>query len=121
MLINSAGYKVLTSVEQYLELVNTSLPGESGGGGILGVPPHPHAAQHPKPLGRGGFVVWAYNPIFPQVEPPSGCSAPRKPWDADGDQQTDPPTPASIVPVPLPFSTSFLLQASPPNRGTPPS
>lgn len=28
MLINSAGYKVLTSVDQYLELVNSSLPGE---------------------------------------------------------------------------------------------
>ncbi|NWZ71354.1 NIBL1 protein, partial [Acrocephalus arundinaceus] len=28
VLVNSAGYKVLTSVEQYLELVNNSLPGE---------------------------------------------------------------------------------------------
>lgn len=30
VLINSAGYKVLTSVEQYLELVSSSLPGEWG-------------------------------------------------------------------------------------------
>ncbi|NXO66306.1 NIBL1 protein, partial [Phainopepla nitens] len=28
VLVNSAGYKILTSVEQYLELVNNSLPGE---------------------------------------------------------------------------------------------
>lgn len=28
MLVNSAGYKILTSVDQYLELVNNSLPGE---------------------------------------------------------------------------------------------
>uniref|UniRef100_A0A8D2MHS3 Niban 1/2/3 domain-containing protein n=1 Tax=Zonotrichia albicollis TaxID=44394 RepID=A0A8D2MHS3_ZONAL len=32
VLVNSAGYKVLTSVEQYLELVNNSLPGEGPGG-----------------------------------------------------------------------------------------
>ncbi|NXK68410.1 NIBL1 protein, partial [Sylvietta virens] len=47
VLVNSAGYKILTSVEQYLELVNNSLPGEG-----------PRAAGHPwGPL--GGFGGWA--------------------------------------------------------------
>lgn len=42
VLVNSAGYKVLTSMEQYLELVNNSLPGE-------------------QPLGTSGWV-WGCDP-----------------------------------------------------------
>lgn len=38
VLVNSAGYKILTSVEQYLELVSNSLPGEGprAAGQLLG-------------------------------------------------------------------------------------
>ncbi|XP_009992654.1 PREDICTED: niban-like protein 1 [Chaetura pelagica] len=56
VLINSAGYKVLTSVEQYLELVNSSLPGvtpKSGQSPILKCPTdfplilwHPYARHY---------------------------------------------------------------------------
>ncbi|OXB80683.1 UNVERIFIED_CONTAM: hypothetical protein H355_005612, partial [Colinus virginianus] len=56
VLINSAGYKVLTSVEQYLELVNSSLPGvtpKSGNTPILKCPTdfplilwHPYARHY---------------------------------------------------------------------------
>ncbi|XP_071622628.1 protein Niban 2 [Heliangelus exortis] len=56
VLINSAGYKVLTSVEQYLELVNNSLPGvtpKSGQSPILKCPTdfplilwHPYARHY---------------------------------------------------------------------------
>ncbi|XP_031457426.1 protein Niban 2 [Phasianus colchicus] len=56
VLINSAGYKVLTSVEQYLELVNASLPGitpKSGNTPILKCPTdfplilwHPYARHY---------------------------------------------------------------------------
>lgn len=59
MLINSAGYKILTSVDQYLELVNSSLPGECSW--CLGVsrdaraPLRPSAAGHP--LGTFGEGV----------------------------------------------------------------
>lgn len=57
MLINSAGYKVLTSVEQYLELVSSSLPGELGG--MLGVPPHHRAAERPTGIGGQGWLCGA--------------------------------------------------------------
>lgn len=51
VLINSAGYKVLTSVEQYLELVSSSLPGEWG---LLGGPKVPAPLRTPwGQLGRG--------------------------------------------------------------------
>ncbi|XP_053852568.1 protein Niban 2 [Vidua macroura] len=56
VLVNSAGYKVLTSVEQYLELVNNSLPGvtpKSGHSPILKCPTdfplilwHPYARHY---------------------------------------------------------------------------
>ncbi|XP_068025078.1 protein Niban 2 isoform X2 [Melanerpes formicivorus] len=56
VLVNSAGYKVLTSVEQYLELVNSSLPGvtpKSGQSPILKCPTdfplilwHPYARHY---------------------------------------------------------------------------
>ncbi|XP_054076821.1 protein Niban 2 [Rissa tridactyla] len=56
VLINSAGYKVLTSVDQYLELVNSSLPGvtpKSGHSPILKCPTdfplilwHPYARHY---------------------------------------------------------------------------
>ncbi|NWZ82407.1 NIBL1 protein, partial [Poecile atricapillus] len=56
VLINSAGYKILTSVEQYLELVNNSLPGvtpKSGHSSILKCPTdfplilwHPYARHY---------------------------------------------------------------------------
>ncbi|PKU27651.1 niban-like protein 1 [Limosa lapponica baueri] len=56
ILINSAGYKVLTSVDQYLELVNNSLPGvtpKSGHSPILKCPTdfplilwHPYARHY---------------------------------------------------------------------------
>ncbi|XP_064249506.1 protein Niban 2 isoform X2 [Passer domesticus] len=56
VLVNSAGYKVLTSVEQYLELVNNSLPGvapKSGHAPILKCPTdfplvlwHPYARHY---------------------------------------------------------------------------
>ncbi|XP_072792638.1 protein Niban 2 isoform X3 [Taeniopygia guttata] len=56
VLVNSAGYKVLTSVEQYLELVNNSLPGvtpKSGQSPILKCPTdfplilwHPYARHY---------------------------------------------------------------------------
>ncbi|XP_054249198.1 protein Niban 2 [Indicator indicator] len=56
VLVNSAGYKVLTSVEQYLELVNSSLPGvtpKSGQAPILKCPTdfplilwHPYARHY---------------------------------------------------------------------------
>lgn len=56
MLINSAGYKVLTSVEQYLELVNTSLPGECGGVGFWGSPLIPMLPSIPSRW--EGVVLW---------------------------------------------------------------
>ncbi|NXU37313.1 NIBL1 protein, partial [Drymodes brunneopygia] len=56
VLVNSAGYKILTSVEQYLELVNNSLPGvtpKSGHSPILKCPTdfplilwHPYARHY---------------------------------------------------------------------------
>uniref|UniRef100_A0A8C5UJ55 Niban apoptosis regulator 2 n=1 Tax=Malurus cyaneus samueli TaxID=2593467 RepID=A0A8C5UJ55_9PASS len=56
VLVNSAGYKILTSVEQYLELVNNSLPGvtpKSGQSPILKCPTdfplilwHPYARHY---------------------------------------------------------------------------
>lgn len=61
VLINSAGYKVLTSVEQYLELVSSSLPGEwglRGDEGRSGVPKVPALLRTPwGHLGRGGVGV----------------------------------------------------------------
>ncbi|NXD51190.1 NIBL1 protein, partial [Corvus moneduloides] len=44
VLVNSAGYKILTSVEQYLELVNNSLPGEGPSGAPQALLP---PTQHP--------------------------------------------------------------------------
>ena len=64
MLVNSAGYKILTSVDQYLELVNSSLPGEwswrlRGEQGCLGVSCTPRLLGHLwGPLGRGDFRMW---------------------------------------------------------------
>ncbi|XP_077163207.1 protein Niban 2 [Paroedura picta] len=56
ILINSAGYKVLTSVDQYLELINSSLPGpapKSGNATVLKCPTqfplilwHPYARHY---------------------------------------------------------------------------
>lgn len=47
MLVNSAGYKILTSVDRYLELVNSSLPGEWTCWLWAEEHRHPDAAGHP--------------------------------------------------------------------------
>ncbi|NXL15981.1 NIBL1 protein, partial [Setophaga kirtlandii] len=53
VLVNSAGYKVLTSVEQYLELVNNSLPGVQG-----------CAAGWRQDLPPTSVILWQENTIF---------------------------------------------------------
>lgn len=79
VLINSAGYKVLTSVEQYLELVSSSLPGEWG---LLGGPKVPAPLRTPwGQLGRGwdgvgGLQGGRTAPWSPRVGCGVKCAAP---------------------------------------------
>ncbi|NXR65845.1 NIBL1 protein, partial [Rhadina sibilatrix] len=58
VLVNSAGYKILTSVEQYLELVNNSLPGE--GPGAAGQP----LGTFGQDLPPTSVILWQENTIF---------------------------------------------------------
>lgn len=84
------------------------------GEGILGIPPDPHAAQHPVGIdGKGWFCgVW----LQPQVEPPLGCSAPHKPLGC----RWGPADAPHLRSIPCPYS-SALQRILPPAGITPKS